>query len=110
MGNKPSFPGVPRPTSDEDDFRRRQVLAAAAQATPQDPTAELLECHTARDEALADLDLRILDPDASPKSLAEQLVANLLEDLGPGRFDDVAVRLIPAFEAAMWAQVTINPP
>lgn len=112
MGNKDSFPGVPRGDVGDDfddatEFRERQVLGAQAargkQDQPEDLTDELAACELALDE-------RTFAKNVSAQEIARQLVKALIDDLDASRFDDVAVALIAAFEQEMFIQVAKNPP
>lgn len=102
MGDKQSFPGLPREEGDAQDFRERAVIAAAATESSV-ADGDLASC-------LQELDARTFDPGSSAAKLAKQIVENLIDDLGPSGFDKVAVGLVEAFSTAVFRQVAANPP
>lgn len=107
MGSKNSFPGFPR-SGPAPAFRERQVIAAAAAAAGEGD-AELREQLEDCQERVDELKARAIDPDFGPREIAEALVGLVLDDIGPARFDEIAVALVQAFEQAMFKQVSRNP-
>ena len=102
MGDKETFPGQPRGDTSTEQFRERQVLAAAGALQAPDPDQELIDCEK-------EVDARTADEGDTPSAIAKMLVKALIADLGPSRFDDIAVTLVETFNTEIFRQVSKNP-
>lgn len=92
MGDKESFPGLPREAAEGEleEFRESLVAGSA------DGEDELEEC-------ILSLGERTLDPGDTTDQHAEQLVRSIVEDLGTKAIDSASDtrRWIKAFELAL---------